>query len=101
MSNTREILRDLGTRSSEDVLVEAGKKVLRDGIKEYLAEKGISDAVGFEIKLKNGEEFTILSEENPRSATPMDQVESINARQSAKGGLIDVLGGVESITLVF
>lgn len=102
MSNTRNALVELGKSANEETLIEAGKKVLRDGIREYLASKGLSEAVGFEVKLRNGEEFTVLSDENPKIETPMDEVESINVKQSAKAGSLDaLLADLASITLVF
>lgn len=102
---TRNVLKELGQSSiDENTLVEAGKKVLRDGIREFLSSKGLTEAVGFEVTLKNGEQFTVLSDENPRMATPMSEVKSIDAKQSAKAGanLSEVLGGdLLSITLLF
>lgn len=102
MARTRETLRELGQSAiNDDVLVEAGKKVLRDGVREYLASKGLAEAVGFEITLKNGETFTILSDENPRMSTPLDQVEKIEPRQSAKAGGLVLDGNLLSVTLLF
>lgn len=103
MANTRNVLKELGSASiDEAALVEAGKKVLRDGIREFLASKGLSEAVGFEVTLKNGENFTVLSDENPRMHTPMSEVQSIDVKQSAKAGaLSDVLSNLLSITLLF
>lgn len=103
MGRTREVLRELGSQAvNEDTLVEAGKKVLRDGVREYLASKGLTEAVGFEITLKNGEQFTILSDENPRMATPMAEVQNIEVKQSAKaGGVDEMIGNLLSITLLF
>lgn len=100
---TRNVLRELGEQSiDEQALVEAGQKVLRDGVKEYLASKGLTEAVGFVITLKNGEEFTILSDENPRMSTPMSEVENIDVKQSAKaGGLAGVLDNLLSVRLLF
>jgi hypothetical protein len=102
MGNTRNVLKELGAQQSEEQLVEAGKKVLRDGVREFLASKGLTEAVGFEITLKNGEQFTILSDENPRMTTPMDQVQNIQPRQSAKaGGLEAILSDLLSVRLLF
>jgi hypothetical protein len=103
MGRTREVLKELGQATvNEDILVQAGQQVLRDGVKEYLASKGLTEAVGFVITLKNGETFTILSDENPRNDTPMDQVENIEVKQSAKAGGLDVLlGNLLSIELLF
>lgn len=103
--STRNALVELGKSASEEQLIEAGKKVLRDGIREYLASKGLSEAVGFEVKLKNGEEFTVLSDENPKLDTDMEEVASIDVKQSAKAGngAVEALliGNVATITLVF
>lgn len=105
MAKTREVLKELGRSAiDETALLDAGQKVLRDGVREFLASKGLTEAVGFEIKLKNGEQFTILSEENPRMATPMSAVSDIQVRQSAKGGAMDlskVLSNLRSVTLLF
>lgn len=104
MSDTRDVLIELGreARESDEVLIEAGLKVLRDGIREFLSDRGLSEAVGFEVTLKNGQQFTVLSDENPRMATPMDQVENIEAKQSAKAGGVDaVIGNLLSVTLMF
>lgn len=103
MGRTREVLRELGSSAvNDDVLVEAGKKVLRDGVREYLASKGLAEAVGFEITLRNGESFTILSDENPKMDTPMDEVENIEVKQSAKAGGLDALfSDLLSITVTF
>ena len=99
---TRNVLKELGQSSiDEQALVEAGQKILRDGVREYLASKGLTEAVGFVITLKNGEEFTILSDENPRMSTPMSEVAGIDVKQSAKAGLGDMLGNLLSITLMF
>ena len=102
MSNTRDVLIELGRTDNEEALVEAGKKVLREGIRDYLTERGLSEAVGCAITLKNGEQFTILSDENPKMDTPMDQVAGIDVKQSAKaGGLAGVLANLLSIELLF
>ena len=105
MGRTREVLRELGSQAvNDDVLVEAGQKVLRDGVRQYLADKGLTEAVGFVITLKNGETFTILSDENPKMSTPMEQVENIEVKQSAKAGgvaLDAVLTNLLSIELMF
>ena len=102
MGNTRNVLKELGAQQSEEQLVEAGKKVLRDGVREFLASKGLTEAVGFEITLKNGEQFTILSDENPRMSTPMSEVQDIQPRQSAKaGGLEAILSDLLSVRLLF
>lgn len=85
MSNTREALAKLGAANS-DALVEAGKNTLRQKIAQTLREAGITEAVGFEVKLKNGEEFTILSDSNPRMSTPAAEVASVRPRQSARAG---------------
>ena len=100
---TRNVLRELGEQTiDEQALIDAGQKVLREGVKEYLASKGLTEAVGFVITLKNGEEFTILSDENPRMTTPMGEVANIEVKQSAKaGGVAGVLGDLLSITLMF
>lgn len=105
MGKTREVLKELGSQAiDERALIAAGQKVLRDGVREYLASKGLTEAVGFEITLKNGEQFTILSDENPRMATPMAEVEKIEPKQSAKAGAIDLvalLGELSSINIMF
>lgn len=100
---SREVLKQLGSDAvNDDVLIEAGKKVLRDGVKEFLASKGITEAVGFVVELRNGETFTVLSDENPRMNTPMAEVKNIDVKQSAKaGGLAALLSDVASITLQF
>lgn len=103
MGRTRDVLKELGkSKISEQTLVEAGQQVLRDGIKKYLQTQGITEAVGFEVTLKNGETFTILSDENPRAGTPMTEVASIQPRQSAKAGSVDdVWANLLSITIMF
>lgn len=102
MGRNREVLKELGRTSvDDDALVQAGQKVLRDGVKEFLASKGLTEAVGFVITLKNGEEFTILSDENPRMTTPMEQVQNIEVKQSAKaGGLAELFGRALSIAVI-
>lgn len=85
MSNTRSALANLGAQNS-DVLVEAGKATLRDKIAQVLRDSGITEAVGFEVKLTNGEEFTIVSESNPRMSTPATEVASVRPRPSARAG---------------
>lgn len=85
MSRTRDALTQLGSANS-DALVEAGKVTLRNLIAETLRKAGITEAIGFEVKLKNGEEFTILSENSPRMATSASEVESVRPRQSARAG---------------
>lgn len=103
MGRTKEVLRELGSAAvNDDVLVEAGKKVLRDGVREYLAGKGLTEAVGFVIELRNGETYTILSENSPRMDTPMEDVKSIEVKQSAKaGGLDAMLGELASVRVIF
>lgn len=94
MGRTRDVLKELGSSAiNEQTLVEAGQKVLRDGVKDYLASKGLTEAVGFVITLKNGEVFTILSDENPRMSTPMESVSNIEVKQSAKAGGMDAVLG--------
>lgn len=101
---TRDQLIEIGRDAIElddQALINAGLKVLRDGIREYLSDKGLSEAVGFVVTLKNGEQFTVLSDENPKMETPMDQVASIDAKQSAKAGGLDLAGNLLSVTLLF
>jgi hypothetical protein len=90
MGNTREVLKKLGTQQSEEALVEAGKRTIADAVAQTLREKGISEAVGFDIVLKNGERITISSDSNPNLQRPASEVESINVRQSAKAGLVQL-----------
>lgn len=85
MSNTRQALANLGAQNS-DALVEAGKNTLRDLIAETLRKAGITEAVSFDIQLKNGETFNIASEANPRMSTPAAEVSSVAPRQSARAG---------------
>jgi hypothetical protein len=85
MSDTRNTLARLGA-TNNDALVEAGKATLSGLIRKTLTDAGITEAVGFEVKLKNGEEFTILSESNPRMSTPAAEVASVTPRQSARAG---------------
>lgn len=86
MSNTRQALANLGAQNS-DALVQAGLQTLKDVIRKALNDSGIEEAVGFEVKLTNGEEFTVLSEANPRMSTPAADVASVTPRQSARAGL--------------
>jgi hypothetical protein len=90
MGNTREVLKQLGSQQSEEALVQAGLKTIGDAIAETLRAKGISEAVGFDVTLKNGEKFTISSDQNPNLARSADEVENINVRQSAKAGLVQL-----------
>lgn len=90
MGTTRNALKALGSQN-EEAQIEAGKVTLRNKIAQVLRESGLTEAVGFEVKLKNGEEFTILSESNPRMATPASEVASVTPRQSARAGSEDVV----------
>lgn len=104
---TRDELIEIGKaaiQTDDQVFLDAGLKVLRDGIREYLSEKGLSEAVGFVVTLKNGESFTVLSDENPKMSTPMEQVENIEVKQSAKAGSVALdamLTNLLSIELMF
>lgn len=87
MSSTRNALKALGSQSmNEEALIEAGKNTLRDKIAQTLRESGITEAVSFDVVLKNGETFNIASEANPRMATPAAEVSSVRPRQSARAG---------------
>lgn len=87
--STRKALIAAGRKSiepSEAQLIEAGKLYLRDTIKKALETAGF-DAVGFEVKLKNGEEFTVVSETNPRlDSIPASEVASVRPRSTASAG---------------
>lgn len=85
MANTREELAKIGAQNSE-ALVQAGVRTVRDAIRDALKAKGISEAVGFELTLKNGENITILSEDNPNMDRPASEVQSVAVKQSARAG---------------
>ena len=71
---------------TRDALVAIGASTIRDRIKETLRESGISEAVGFEVTLKNGESFTILSDDNPNMDRSAAEVENVAIKQSARAG---------------
>lgn len=83
MSNTR------------NALVELGKKTIRDRVQEALAASGIENAVGFELKLVNGETISITSDENPNLNRPAEEVSEVSVKQSAQAGL-----GFEVFTVI-
>lgn len=90
MARTRDALKTIGARSmNEETLVEAGKNTIRDLIAKTLRDAGVEDAVGFELKLVNGETITINSDRNPALDRPASDVarDGVAIRQSARAGL--------------
>lgn len=96
MANTRRNLADIGRKSltSEDALVEAGKKTIRDVVTEALRKAGVEDAVGFDLKLVNGETISITSDKNPALDRPAAEVSSdpgsVRIKNAARAGLVQV-----------
>lgn len=84
----KQALADLGRANmNEDALVEVGINTLRDRIADTLKKAGLSEATGFEVKLTNGQEFTILSPSNPRlDSIPAREVAGVTPRSSASAG---------------
>lgn len=81
--------------NTETEELQRSARTLRDEIRRVLSAKGISEAVGFEVTLKSGENFTILSDTNPRMDTPAELVSSVQIKQAARAG------GVNTIALLF
>lgn len=88
MANTRGSLAEVGRRALNDEaqLIEAGKRTIRDVVQKALVDAGIEEAVGFELKLVNGETISITSDSNPALNRPAEDVQEVNVRQSAKAG---------------
>jgi hypothetical protein len=76
--------------ATRDQLAAVGAKTIRDAIAETLKAKGIEDAVGFELKLTNGETISITSDSNPALDRPAAEVRSVDVKQSARAGLAQI-----------
>jgi hypothetical protein len=96
MANTRQNLAEIGRKNlqSEEALVEAGKKTIRDAVTEALRKAGIQDAVGFDLKLVNGETISITSDKNPALDRPAAEISndpgSVRIKTAARAGLTQV-----------
>lgn len=67
-------------------LLDVAQKTIRDEVAKTLQGLGISEAVGFEITLKNGGTHQILSNDNPLLNRPASEVSRISVKQSAQAG---------------
>lgn len=74
-------------------LLDVAQKTIRDAVAETLQGLGISEAVGFEITLKNGGTHQILSTENPLLNSPASDIAvdaagrpRVSVKQSAQAG---------------
>lgn len=91
MANTREALKKIGASNMNDeALVEAGKNTIREKIAQTLRDAGIEEAVGFEVKLLNGETISITSDRNPALDRPASDVAEVSVKQSARAGFRQV-----------
>jgi len=98
MANTRETLKRIGaSKMNDQALVDKGKQTIRDVVASALRNAGVEDAVGFELKLVNGETISITSDSNPNLDRPAAEVApgGVNIRQSARAGLALVFRVVE------
>lgn len=69
--------------------VEAiGAKLIRDLVREALSEAGLSEAVGFEIKLQNGGTATVSSADNPILSRPAEEAVSVTPKTTATAGQV-------------
>jgi hypothetical protein len=78
---------------TDEAAQEVGAKVIRDLIKAALQKAGVSNAVGVEIALTNGERIVILSDSNPANNIPATEVRGydkgkpeVRLQQSARAG---------------
>jgi hypothetical protein len=76
--------------ATRDQLAAVGAKTIRDAIAETLKAKGIEDAVGFELKLTNGETISITSDGHPALDRPAAEVSNLEVKQSARAGLAQI-----------
>lgn len=97
MARTKENLKAIGQRalqSNPEALVDLGIKTIRDAVEAKLRELGVENAVGFDLKLTNGETVAITSDRNPVLDQPASNVapgsDSIRVKQAARGGLTQV-----------
>ena|SRR5687767_11942336 len=101
MANTRRTLADIGRKQlqTEEQLIEAGKRTIRDVVKDALRKAGVEDAVGFDLRLVNGETISITSDNNPALDRPAAEISpeagSVRMKQAARAGLIQVFRVVE------
>jgi hypothetical protein len=101
MANIRKNLAEIGQKSlqSEGAQVQAGIRTIRDVVKDALKAAGVEDAVGFDLKLLNGETISITSDSNPALDRPAAEISpeagSVRMKQAARAGLIQVFRVVE------
>lgn len=77
---------DLNTGSAGKTLEQIGAETIGSLLKKTLADAGVSEAVGFEVVLRNGGTHTILSDSNPILNSPASEVSSVKIKQSADAG---------------
>lgn len=72
--------------STESILAAIGSRTVRDIVRDALAQSGLEETVGFELKLSNGTTVTIVSDKNPILDQPASAVVSATPKSSAAAG---------------